>query len=102
MDGYGEHYTKRNESGNERQIPYDLTYKWILINKTNKQNRTETLKLRTVTRGEMGDDNGGRMGCQGTCIKDTWTKPKGDRIKGGRWGWLGWGGVVGDNGDNCT
>ena len=23
--------------GGERQIPYDLTYKWNLINKTNKQ-----------------------------------------------------------------
>ena len=28
----------------------------------------------------------------GTCIKDTWTKPKGGRIEGGRWGWLEWGG----------
>ena len=29
-------------------------------------------------------------------IKDTWTKPKGIRISGGKWGWLGlgewWGG----------
>ena len=25
-----------------------------------------------------------------TSIKDTWTKPKGGRIKGRRWGWLGW------------
>ena len=34
-------------------------------------------------------------GCQGTCIKDTWTKPKGVRIKGGRWRWLAWGGGEG-------
>ena len=34
MDGTREHYAK---SGRERQIPYDLTYKWNLINKTNKQ-----------------------------------------------------------------
>ena len=27
----------RNEPGSERQIPYDLTYKWNLINTTNKQ-----------------------------------------------------------------
>ena len=27
-------------------------------------------------------------GHQGTCIKDTWTKSKGDRIEGGRWGWM--------------
>ena len=37
----------RNEPGSERQIPYDLTYKWNLINKTNKQAskiQPETLK----------------------------------------------------------
>ena len=34
-------------------------------------------------------------GFSGKCIKDTWTKPKGGRIKGGKWGWLGWEGVVG-------
>ena len=34
----------------------------------------------------------------GTSIKNTWTKPKGHRIKGERWGWLG----KGENGDNCT
>ena len=39
---------------------------------------------------------GGRgKGHQGTYIKDTWTKPKGDRIKGERWVVLGWKGVVG-------
>ena len=26
-----------NKPGGERQIPYDLTFKWNLINKTNKQ-----------------------------------------------------------------
>ena len=38
----------------------------------------------------MKGDNGGKKvkGCQGTCIKDPWTKPKGGRIKGGRRGWL--------------
>ena len=42
----------------------------------------------TVTRGEVGRDNGGKgeKGCQGTCIKDPWTKPKGSRVEGGRWG----------------
>ena len=34
-------------------------------------------------------------GHRGTYIKDTWTKPKGGRTEGGRWEWLGWGGVVG-------
>ena len=43
--------------------------------------------------GNIGGIRG--KGCQGTCIKDTWTKPKGGRIEGGRWGWLGSGGVEG-------
>ena len=37
VDVTGEHYAKWNKPGGERQIPYDLTYKWNLINKTNKQ-----------------------------------------------------------------
>ena len=37
MDGTGEHYAKWNKLGNEREIPYDLTCKWNLMNKTNKQ-----------------------------------------------------------------
>ena len=36
MDGSGEHYAKWNKPGVERQIPYDLTFKWNLISKTNK------------------------------------------------------------------
>ena len=37
MDGSGEYYAKWNKLGGERQIPYNLTNKWNLINKTNKQ-----------------------------------------------------------------
>ena len=37
MDGTGEHYAKWNKPDGERQIKYDLTYKWNLINKINKQ-----------------------------------------------------------------
>ena len=37
MDGTREHYVNWNKPGSERQIPYDLTFKWNLINKTNKQ-----------------------------------------------------------------
>ena len=33
--GSGELYAKSNKPGSERQI-YDLTYKWNIINKTNK------------------------------------------------------------------
>ena len=35
MDGSGEHYAKWNRPGGKIQIPYDLTHKWNLINKTN-------------------------------------------------------------------
>ena len=54
---------------------------------------TEIKNKVTVPRGEVRGDNGGkrRTGHQGTCIKDTWTKPKWGRIEGGRWGWLGLG-----------
>ena len=37
MDGTGEYYAKWIKPGGEGQIPYDLTYKWNLINRTNKQ-----------------------------------------------------------------
>ena len=36
MDGTGEYYAKLSKLGGKRQIPYELTYKWNLINKTNK------------------------------------------------------------------
>ena len=37
MGGTGEYYAKQNKPGGERKIPYDLTFKWNIINKTNKQ-----------------------------------------------------------------
>ena len=51
-----------SEINRERQILYDLTYKWNLINKqTSKQNRTrdmeiknKDMEIKTVTRGEVG------------------------------------------------
>ena len=51
-----------------------------------------------------GRGNGGKrgIGFSGTFIKDTWTKPKGGKIEGGRWGWLGLGEWWGENGDNRT
>ena len=39
--------------------------------------------------GHNGENRG--KGHQGTCIKDTWTKPKEGTIEGGKWGWVGWG-----------
>ena len=35
MDGPGEHYAKWNKPVRERQIPYDLTHMWKLMNKLN-------------------------------------------------------------------
>ena len=35
--GTGEYYAKWNKAGGEGQISYDLTCKWNLINKINKQ-----------------------------------------------------------------
>ena len=60
MDGPGKHYAKWNKPSGERQIPYDVTYKWNLINKTNKQAKynqrhTEIKNKLTVIRGEEGE-----------------------------------------------
>ena len=35
MDGPGEHYATWNKPVRERQIPYDFTYTWKLMNKLN-------------------------------------------------------------------
>ena len=44
----------------------------------------------------MGGNKWGKgEGFSGTTIKDTWTKPKVGRIKGGKWGWLLWRTAVG-------
>ena len=49
---------KWNKQGSERQIHYDLTFKYNLINKTNKQaNLTKDIEIKNklmVTRGEVG------------------------------------------------
>ena len=46
MDGTGEHYAKWNKPGGEKEIPYDLTYKWNLFNNNKKASKIqpETLK----------------------------------------------------------
>ena len=60
-----------------------------MINKEkSKQNVTRDIEIKnslTVTRGEVGGDNGGKgEEFSGTTIKDTWTKPRGIWIRGGR------------------
>ena len=66
MDGTGEHYAKWKKPGGERQILYDLTCKWNLINKTNKQakynQRHEIKNKLTVTRGVEEGILGGEQG----------------------------------------
>ena len=59
IDGTGEYYANWNKPSSERQIAYDLTYKWNLINKSNKwakYNQRMEIKnrIKTVTREERG------------------------------------------------
>ena len=97
MDGTGEHYAKWNKLDSERQIPYDLTFNRNLINKTNMLSKyNQRCWNREQTESNQRGGRRGKKGkhCQGTCIKDPWTEPKGGRIEGGRWGWMGWWKVV--------
>ena len=63
LDGSGEDYAKWNKSGGKIHISYDLSSKWNLINKTNKQeNISKDVEIKnklTATRAEVGRDNGG-------------------------------------------
>ena len=74
-------------------MPYDLTFKWKLINKTSKQNITRDIEIKknlTVTEGRWEGIMGVRKeGFSGTTIKDTWTKPRWGGSKEGRSVWLG-------------
>ena len=65
---------------------------------TSEKNPTRDIEIQnrlTVNRGEWGEDVGEirRKGCQGTCIKGPWTKPRrvGWRVGGAD----GWGGGCG-------
>ena len=79
VEGSREHYAKWNKPGGERQMPYDLTRKWNLINKTNKQakyNHIHGNKEQTVLAGvaqwiECWTRNQkvvGLIPSQGTCL----------------------------------
>ena len=96
MDGSGEHYAKWNKPGSEIQIPYDFTYQWNLI--TSKQNITRDIETKnnlTVTRGEMGGDNGGKRRVFRNNYKGHMDKTKGDWNQGREV-------KVGGKADNCT
>ena len=73
---------------------------------TSEQNITRDTEIKnklTVTRWEVGGDNGEKgEGLSGTRIKDPWTKPEGVGLR--ERGGYGWGGGEwwGENGDHCT
>ena len=72
MDGTGEHYAKGNKPGSEGQIPYDLTYKWNLINKTDRQakyNQRHGNKEQTDS-NQRGGGRGIMGGSRGRFIKE--------------------------------
>ena len=102
MDETGEHYAKWNKSGGKGQIPDDLTYKWNLIKKT-KQNITRGTQIKnklTVTRVEVGGDNGGNGGRVFRNIyKGHVDKTKGVWDQGWELGMAGVGGMVGGKGN---
>ena len=108
MDGSGEHYAKWNKPGGKRQIPYDLTYEWNLINNTtSKQSITTDMEIKdklTVTRGDVGRITGER---RGRVIKGMYTVPI-DNDWRKKWMWemgadrAGESNGVGGNGDICN
>ena len=63
MDGTGKYYAKWYKPDGEREIPYDLNYKWNLINKANKwakRNQKRGNKKQTDS-----DQRGGGKGVTG-------------------------------------
>ena len=47
-----------NKIGGERQIPYDLTSKWNLINKRNEQNRKRNMEIKNKHSDQRGGNRG--------------------------------------------
>ena len=103
MGGTGEHCAEWNKPGGERQIPYDLTCKWNLINKTNKGAKHNH---RPGNKEQTDSDQvgwGWRKGEKRGRVKrrNTHERPM-DKVKGrgglnvGRWGWRGQGRATGE------
>ena len=47
MNGTGRHYANSSKPGGEKQIPYDLTYKWnLIIKQPSKQNITTNTEIK--------------------------------------------------------
>ena len=86
MDGTGEHYAKWNKPGGKRQIPYDFTFKWNLINKTNKQskyNQRHWNKEQTDSNQKGGEGIMGGGGKMGEGLSRNMYKGNMDKAKGG-------------------
>ena len=95
-EGTGEHYAKWNKPGGERQMPYDHTYKWNLMNKTNKWakwNQRHGNKEQTDSDQREGvggcQEEEGEGSSQRTYIMDPRTKTTGGggglNVGGGVW-----------------
>ena len=67
MDGFRDYHTKWSKSDRERQIPYDITYKWNLKYDTNEHiYETETENRLVVAKGRgVGEGWIGRLGLAG-------------------------------------
>ena len=66
-------------------MPIKITYK--VFQDANARARNQRFRMQSKNLNGRGQ----RERKSGACIKDTWTKPKAGRIKGGRWGLLGCG-----------
>ena len=88
IDGTGEYYANWDKPGGEKQLPYELTYKWNLITKqTSELNITRNIEIKnklTLTSGEGNKGAKKGKGGQETCIKDPWTKKM---VWGEDWMW---------------
>ena len=89
MDGPGTYYTKWNKPIRERQMPYDLTYMWSLMNKTETGMDTWN-RLTAVGRNGKGGLDERREGIsQRTFMHNS-------QVQTARWWWperRGWGWV---------
>ena len=74
-------------------MPFNPEYTNALSSPINTAKQVLTLRDYAIYENQMNRfQNRGKQGTggQGICIKDPWTKPKGGRIEGGRWEWVGW------------
>ena len=102
VDRTREHYTKWNKPDSERQIPFDFTFKWNLINKANKWAKYNQRHW-NKKQADSNQTGGGReiMGKEREgSSRNTYKGPM-DKAKGRKdWGWevevgwVGWGKVV--------